>query len=131
MAVKICAGTRYNLLHASNLGALIAYAISEKAHIPAYIYDGVTVDEMLPILKVTGLTFMEREGRGHNLNMRAAAMRYAREHHKAYKDCTLIVVHLGGGISVSLHHDGKVADIIKMMRAPSHRSVPADCRCFR
>ena len=104
--------------HASNLGALIAYAISEKAHIPAYIYDGVTVDEMLPILKVTGLTFMEREGRGHNLNMRAAAMRYAREHHKAYKDCTLIVVHLGGGISVSLHHDGKVADIINDDEGP-------------
>ena len=98
--------------HASNLGALIAYAISSKANIPSYIYDGVTVDEMLPILKVTGLPFMKRKGMGHNLNMRAAAMRYAKEHGKAYKDCSLIVVHLGGGISVSLHHDGKVADII-------------------
>lgn len=98
--------------HASNLGALIAYAISSEKHIPAYIYDGVTVDEMLPMLKVTGFPDMERKGMGHNLNMRAAAMRYAKEHHKDYKDCTLIVVHLGGGISVSLHHDGKVADII-------------------
>ncbi len=98
--------------HASNLGALIAYAISSGAKIPAYIYDGVTVDEMLPILKVTGLPAMERKGMGHNLNMRAAAMRYAKEHGKAYKDCSLIVVHLGGGISVSLHHGGKVADII-------------------
>ena len=35
---------------------------------------------------------MERKGMGHNLNMRAAAMRYAKEHHKDYKDCTLIVV---------------------------------------
>lgn len=98
--------------HASNLGALIAYAISSKENIPAYIYDGVTVDEMMPILKVTGLPSMTRKGMGHNLNMRAAAMKYAKEHGKAYKDCTLIVVHLGGGISVSLHHDGKVADII-------------------
>lgn len=98
--------------HASNLGTLIAYAISSKENIPAYIYDGVTVDEMLPILKVTGLPFITRKGMGHNLNMRAAAMKYAKEHGKAYKDCTLIVVHLGGGISVSLHHDGKVADII-------------------
>lgn len=98
--------------HASNLGALIANKIAEEQNIPAYIYDGVTVDEMLPVLKVTGLPSMQRKGMGHNLNMRAAAMRYAKEHHKAYKDCTLIVVHLGGGISVSLHHDGKVADII-------------------
>lgn len=98
--------------HASNLGALIAYAISSKAGIPSYIYDGVTVDEMLPILKMTGLPQMKRKGMGHNLNMRAAAMRYAKENNKAYKDCSLIVVHLGGGISVSLHNDGKVADII-------------------
>lgn len=98
--------------HASNLGALIAYEIAKKENIPAYIYDGVTVDEMLPILRVTGLPEMRRKGMGHNLNMRAAAMRYAKEHNKAYKDCSLIVVHLGGGISVSLHHDGKVADII-------------------
>lgn len=98
--------------HASNLGALIAYAIASEKDIPAYIYDGVTVDEMLPVLRVTGFPEMRRKGMGHNLNMRAAAMRYAKEHNKEYKDCSLIVVHLGGGISVSLHHDGKVADII-------------------
>ena len=104
--------------HASNLAALIAYAISKPLGIPSYIYDAVTVDEMLPILKVTGFTDMEREGRGHNLNMRAAAMRYAKEHNKAYKDCTLIVVHMGGGISISLHTDGRVADIINDDEGP-------------
>ena len=104
--------------HASNLGALIAYAIATEQNIPAYIYDGVTVDEMLPILQVTGLPGMRRKGMGHNLNMRAAAMRYAKENGKAYKDCTLIVVHLGGGISVSLHHDGKVADIVNDEEGP-------------
>jgi len=98
--------------HASNLGALIAYAISSELGIKSYIYDGVTVDEMLPVLRVTGFPEMRRKGMGHNLNMRAAAMRYAKENNKAYKDCSLIVVHLGGGISVSLHTDGKVADII-------------------
>lgn len=98
--------------HASNLGALIAYAIASELGIKAYIYDGVTVDEMLPVLRVTGFPEMRRKGMGHNLNMRAAAMRYAKENNKPYDQCSLIVVHLGGGISVSLHHDGKVADII-------------------
>ncbi len=98
--------------HASNLGAVIADAIAKPLGIPAFIYDGVTVDEMWPILKITGLTEIERRGIGHNLNTRAAAMKYAREHGKAYKDCKLIVVHLGGGISVTLQYDGKVADII-------------------
>ena len=41
--------------HASNLGAVIADAIAKPLGIPAFIYDGVTVDEMMPILKITGL----------------------------------------------------------------------------
>ncbi|MBP2653614.1 MAG: butyrate kinase [Firmicutes bacterium] len=98
--------------HASNLGAIIAYEIAKLKGIPAYIYDGVSVDEMLLSVKITGLPECERKGTGHNLNMRAIAMKYAREHNKAYKDCTLVVVHLGGGISVSLHADGRVADMI-------------------
>lgn len=98
--------------HASNLGAIIAHAIAEDLKIPAFIYDAVTVDEMLPICKITGLPEIERKGMGHNLNMRAAAMRYAREHNKEYKDSTLIIAHLGGGITVSLHMDGRVADMI-------------------
>ncbi len=98
--------------HASNLGAVIADSIAKPLGIPAYIYDSVTVDEMWPILKITGLTEIERRGIGHNLNTRAAAMKYARENGKAYKDCKLIVVHLGGGISVTLQYGGKVADII-------------------
>lgn len=98
--------------HASNLGAVIAYELGETLCIPAFIYDGVTVDEMLPVLKITGLPGIERKGIGHNLNTRAAAMRYAREQGKPYGDCRLIVVHLGGGISVTLHHGGRVADII-------------------
>lgn len=98
--------------HASNLGAVIAEAIGKPLGIPSYIYDGVTVDEMLPILKITGLPEVERQGIGHNLNTRAAAMRYARENGKTYEECKLIVVHLGGGISITLQYGGRIADII-------------------
>lgn len=98
--------------HASNLGAVIAYEMAKPLGIPAFIYDGVTVDEMLPILRITGLKEIPRRGIGHNLNTRAAAMKYAREHNKEYKDCKLIVVHLGGGISVTLQYGGRIADII-------------------
>lgn len=101
--------------HASNLGAIIADAIAKPLGIPAFIYDGVTVDEMMPILKITGLKELSRKGIGHNLNTRAAAMKYAREHGKEYKDCKLIVVHLGGGISITLQYGGKVA-VLSMMR---------------
>lgn len=104
--------------HASNVGAMIAKAISDELHIPAFIYDGVTVEEMLPINKITGLTTMSRKGMGHNLNTRAAALRYARESGKDYKDITVIVAHLGGGISVNLHHDGRIEDFISDDEGP-------------
>ena len=104
--------------HASNVGAVIAREISRALSIPAYIYDGITVDELLPINKITGLPLLRRKGMGHNLNTRAAAMRYARENGKAYQDVTVIVAHLGGGISVNLHHAGRIEDFINDEEGP-------------
>ncbi len=104
--------------HASNVGAMIAKAISDELGIPAFIYDGVTVEELLPINRITGLTTMHRKGMGHNLNTRAAALRYAREQGKEYKDITVIVAHLGGGISVNLHHNGRIEDFINDEEGP-------------
>lgn len=104
--------------HASNVGAMIAYAISQELHIPAYIYDGITVDELTDINRISGLADMPRKGIGHSLNTRAAAMRYAREQGKPYKDITVIVAHLGGGITVNLHHDGRMEDCVSDAEGP-------------
>ena len=104
--------------HASNVGAMIARAISVEHNIPAYIYDGITVDELLPINKITGLTALRRKGMGHNLNTRAAAMRYARECGKRYENITVIVAHMGGCISVNLHNNGRIDDFINDEEGP-------------
>ncbi len=104
--------------HASNVGAMIARTISKELGIPAYIYDGITVDELTPINKITGLKELRRKGMGHNLSTRAAAMRDARENGKAYEKITVIVAHLGGGISVNLHHNGRIEDFISDEEGP-------------
>ena len=70
------------------------------------------------INRITGLPEMHRKGIGHNLNTRAAAMRYAREQGKAYKDITVIVAHLGGGITVNLHHNGMIEDCVNDEEGP-------------
>jgi butyrate kinase len=98
--------------HAANLAALIGDAIAREVGIDAYIYDAISVDEMEPIAKITGLKSMQRKAIGHNLNMRAAGIRYAKEVGKDYKEVTLIISHLGGGISVSVHKNGKIIDTI-------------------
>lgn len=104
--------------HASNLGAVIARSISKELHIPAYIYDAVTVDELEPLARVTGLPEMHRKGMGHNLNMRAAAMKYSKETGRPYNDISVVVAHLGGGITLSLHHKGRIVDMISDDEGP-------------
>ena len=98
--------------HASNLGAAIAYRMATKLGIKAYIYDPVTVDEMIELVRITGIKEIRRHGQGHNLNMRAAALKYCQENHLAYNSQNLIVVHLGGGITLTLHSGGRIIDMI-------------------
>ena len=104
--------------HASNLGAAIAYRIAMPLGIAAYIYDPVTVDEMIDLVRITGLKQVRRHGQGHNLNMRSAALRYCEERGLAYGAQTLIVAHLGGGITLSLHHKGRIIDMISDDEGP-------------
>jgi butyrate kinase len=98
--------------HASNIGMAIAHRLKEQFGMPAYIYDAVTVDEMIPIVRVVGLKEMSRRGQGHNLNMRAAALKVCKEKGWNYGEKNLLVAHLGGGITFSLHSGGRVVDMI-------------------
>jgi butyrate kinase len=98
--------------HASNIGMAIAYSIAKETGIKSYIYDAVTMDEMLPLVRIVGLKGMARRGQGHNLNMRAAALKLCRDRGWNYREKNLLVAHLGGGITFSLHSNGKTIDMI-------------------
>lgn len=98
--------------HASNLGALIAYEIANSAHVSAYIYDSVRVDELSDIARISGMIDIPRESTSHALNSRAMAMKVAKKYKKKYSDMNFIVAHLGGGISLSVHEQGRMVDII-------------------
>lgn len=98
-------------LHASNLGALLAYDIAQLAGVKSYIADPVVVDELRDVARVTGLPMVKRDAIFHALNQKAMARRYAEEHHKRYEDLNLVVAHLGGGISVGAHCKGEVIDV--------------------
>ncbi|NPV42435.1 MAG: butyrate kinase [Firmicutes bacterium] len=97
--------------HASNLGGLLAFEISRNLDIPAFIVDPVVVDEMEPIAKVSGIPEIERKSIFHALNQKAMARRAAGDLGKNYEEINLVVVHLGGGISVGAHKKGKVIDV--------------------
>lgn len=97
--------------HASNLGGLLAKAIADKTNIPAYIVDPVVVDELQPEARLSGIPELERASIFHALNQKAVARKYAKENNLNYEDITVIVAHLGGGISVGIHKKGKVIDV--------------------
>jgi len=97
--------------HASNLGAILAYEIASTAGVPAFIVDPVCVDEFDPIARVSGLPEIERRSLSHALNLKAAARRAAREMGRQYSEVNLVVVHLGGGISVAAHRRGRQVDV--------------------
>ena len=98
--------------HASNLGGLIAADMAKD--IPgarAFIADPVVVDEMDPVAKYTGLPEFTRHSIFHALNQKAIGRMHAMAIGKRYEELNLIVVHLGGGISVGAHMRGKVIDV--------------------
>ena len=96
--------------HASNLGAVLALRFAREAGVNAYIVDPVTVDEWQPCARISGSPLVPRFAVGHALNTKAVARRYAREQECAYADLRLIVIHLGSGITVSAHRDGRMID---------------------
>jgi butyrate kinase len=104
--------------HASNLGAIISFAMAEPLKIPAFIYDSVAVDEMEPIAKITGIAEIKRSSFAHALNMRAVAIKTAKEMGKELTDLNLITTHLGGGISVCALKKGKMVDIVSDDEGP-------------
>lgn len=97
--------------HASNLGGVIAYEIAEEIGKKAFIVDPVVVDELIDVARISGLKGIERRSIFHALNQKAVARRHAKLQDEKYEDMNLIVVHLGGGISVGAHEKGKVIDV--------------------
>lgn len=105
--------------HASNLGAALAYKVAQKAGgVPACIYDPVTVDEMLDIVRITGIKEIRRRGQGHNLNMRAKTLTFCKQTGMDYNHSNIITVHLGGGISVGLFSNGRIIDMTPDYEGP-------------
>lgn len=96
--------------HASNLGAFLALLLAQRAGVDAFIVDPVSVDEWPERARISGLASIERVCLCHALNTKAVARRFASERGRSYENLRLIVAHLGSGISISAHEDGRMID---------------------
>ncbi len=98
--------------HANNLSAIIAYKIASSVGVPALVYDGDTMDEFEPEARVLGIKGYQRVPTCHALNMKSVARVVADQLGRPYDSLNLIIVHLGGGISLSAHRRGRIIDDI-------------------
>lgn len=97
--------------HASNLGGLLAHAVAAPLSLPAYIVDPVVVDELEAVARISGWPAIQRRSVFHALNQKAVARRAAVELGRPYGELALLVAHLGGGITVGAHRQGRVIDV--------------------
>lgn len=97
--------------HASNLGGILAHEIAKEVGIKSFIVDPVVVDELQDIARISGMPELPRRSIFHALNQKAVAKRYAKENNKKYDELNLVVVHMGGGVSVAAHKNGQVIDV--------------------
>jgi butyrate kinase len=95
-----------------NLGGMLAYEVQkEMPQAKAFIADPVVVDELDDIARVSGHPRFERKSIFHALMQKWIARKFARSQVKPYEQLRLIVVHLGSGITIGAHLNGRVIDV--------------------
>lgn len=95
--------------HPTDLGSKIAYQLA-KGKTVALVVDPPVTDEFEPYARLSGYLLINRKSSFHALSHKATAKRYAQENGLKYEDLNLVVVHLGGGISVAAHRKGQMID---------------------
>ena len=95
--------------HATDLGIKLASSFSREGP-AAFTVDPPTTDEFEPLARYSGLPDLPRRSSFHILNHRAVGKQYAKDAGKNYRNINLVVVHMGGGISVAAHKKGQLVD---------------------
>lgn len=96
--------------HASNLGCVLAFGIAWDFDVPAYIVDPPCVDEMEDVARISGHAAIKRRSLVHALNIKAIARAASAKIQRPLTDLNLIVVHIGGGVSVTPLQKGRMID---------------------
>jgi butyrate kinase len=96
--------------HPSNLGALLAHSVAGRAGCRPFIVDPVSVDEMIPEARLSGLPQLRRVSLSHALNIRMVAYKASEKLGRDLSDLNLVVVHMGSGISVNPIRKGRMID---------------------
>lgn len=104
--------------HASQLGGPISWELTKGTQIPIVSAYPPNVEERDPIAKISGLPEIPFPSGGHVLNVRTVSRKVAKEMDLPFDEARFVVVHLGGGITVSAVRDGRIVDVLRSYQGP-------------
>ena len=96
--------------HPAILGAPILFEFAKQTGKPAFAVNQPDTDELEDVARITGYPGIYRKRHVHCLNQKECAIRYAESIGKKYEDINVIVAHVGGGLSVAAHKQGRMID---------------------
>ncbi len=96
--------------HPATLGIIIADKFAKELGVPAYFVNPMPVDEMCDMARMTGVKGIYRPARSHPLNQKQVAIHHSENNGVRYADSNYIILHMGGGISVTAHQKGRAID---------------------
>jgi len=80
-----------------------------------YVINDSAVDEFIDVARVTGIKGTWRQSYCHGLSQKAAGELAAKSRGFKYNQMNMVVAHLGGGISIGAHRQGKIIDTSNLL----------------
>ncbi len=96
--------------HPATLGIQIAAELAKEIGVPAYYVNPMPVDELCDEARMTGVKGLYRAARSHPLNQKQVGIHHSELMGKKYEDCNYVILHMGGGISITAHKKGRMID---------------------
>lgn len=96
--------------HPAKLGVMLAYEFCKEYGGRMYTLNPTNVDELCDYARITGIAGLYRRAQTHVLNQKAVAKIHAKSLGRSYEDCSFIVCHIDGGITITAHKNGKMID---------------------
>lgn len=97
--------------HVSNVGMLIGYAWAKSYGLEAVFVNAPVTDELSNLARLSGIKGLMRRSIFHALNHKQIALEYAQSQNKSLDALNLVVVHMGGGITIAAHRQGRIIDV--------------------
>ena len=96
--------------HPATLGIVISYKLSKQLGVPAFFVNPMPTDELCDEARMTGIPGIYRAAKSHPLNQKQVAIHHSELMGKKYEDCNYVILHLGGGTSITAHQKGRMID---------------------